>query len=247
MHAKYFTLYIVALASLSNLLADDVFAPLSILGGHEGNSSLGPLYRAPFAIRYQQVYAASNFLSVLPTTASQIYSVEFRVDAFRGFDFDAIITNIQVDLSTTTRNPDELSPVFDENVGSDRRTLIASTSYHLQGSGGGGSIGPWGIRFWFLDNPFYYDAAQGNLLLDIRRVGGEDTTYFDAWDVVGDSVSSVFGEAGFVPPSQGQTSTIGLSTLFVVLPVPEPSSWALLLSGAAFTVMVLRRRTHHPK
>lgn len=218
-----------------------VYAPASILDARDGNSSLGPLYRAPFAIRFQQVYAASNFASVLPAGHPWISSVEFRVDATRGFDFDTIITNIQVSLSTTPRNPDGLSPIFDENVGSDSRTLINSTSYHLDGFGGGGSLGSWGITFGFGSDPFYYDPTQGNLLLDIRRIGGGDTTYFDAVDFLGDSVSSVFGEAGAVVPSQGQTSTVGLSTLFVFRPVPEPSS--LLLFGVGLAIFAFGNRT----
>jgi hypothetical protein len=85
----------------------------------EGNTNSG----APFAlgvhdkIRYQQVYAASAFLS-LPGP-HLITQLAFRPDADVGYAFTRTIPDIQINLSTTSTSPDELSVVFAENVGVD--------------------------------------------------------------------------------------------------------------------------------
>jgi hypothetical protein len=86
-----------------------------------------------------------------------------------------------------------------------------------------------GISF---DRPFLYNPAAGNLLLDMRNYGSGDIPSLDAFDLVGDPVSTVSTGLGADRPTGG-ISTRGLATLFWVdiVPIPEPSATALLLLG----------------
>ena len=60
--------------------------------------------------------------------------------------------------------------------------------------------------------------------------GGVGTSpILDAANVVGDSVSSISVYDADLP--NGQTSSLGLATLFDFHPVPEPSTIALLAGG----------------
>src|SRR5258705_9014825 len=72
------------------------------------------------SMRYQQVYDASQFSS-LPESGGFIQHLILRIDGsyMVGQSASAIISNLQVNLSTTSRGPDSLSPVFAENVGAD--------------------------------------------------------------------------------------------------------------------------------
>ena len=65
-------------------------------------------------------------------------------------------------------------------------------------------------------------------------------TRLDAFDIVGDSVSSLFASNANGLPTVGQPSTLGLATDFGVVPIPEPSSIGLLAVGLG--VLVLRRK-----
>jgi hypothetical protein len=120
--------------------------------------------------------------------------------------------------------------VFDENVGSDDRVVFGPGPVQIMSGGGGG----FDVAFGF-PQPFFYNPTNGNLLVDFRIYTGAGTipggiAILDAYDVRGDSVSSVYAYDTVLPAS-GQATTLGLATLFVVTPIPEPSTWALLGMG----------------
>jgi len=77
--------------------------------------------------------------------------------------------------------------------------------------------------------PFYYNPANGNLLLDIQSIGGPITSAMDATGTFGDSVSSVFAYGGDFPT--GQADSRGAFTFFAIQAVPEPSVISLLAGG----------------
>ena len=203
-------------------------------GNLDGNSLFRP-FNNPQPGRLQQVYDASLFSS-LPTGGGSIFEFAFRVDPFLGESFGAGITNLQINLSTTIRGPDGLSPIFDENTGINDTVVLGPTFVGIGGSGGGGFT-TYSVSF-YLSQPFHYDPAVGNLLLDFRIFTGAGTSpgrigTLDAFDVVGDRVSSVYAY-GATLPMMGQVSSLGLATAFVITPVPEPSTLALLSAGLAF-------------
>jgi hypothetical protein len=152
-----------------------------------------------------------------------IEGIYFRVDENAG-PFAETFPRVQVDLSTTSRGPDGLSPVFSENIGPDEATVYGPGPLYLSGSF---AIPP-GFMF---ERPFLYDPTAGNLLLDIRNFGPGNASELDAFDTVGDSVSIVLGRADAT--SAFASSSRGLATEFWVeiVPIPEPSTAALLLMG----------------
>ena len=106
-------------------------------------------------------------------------------------------------------------------------------------SGGAGS--PVYIGF---DSPFFYNPADGNLLLEILNlrptccpgVPQLNAGPLDAYAVLGDPISRVY--AFDANALTGAADTLGLTTFFVVTPVPEPSTWALAALGAGVLVFL---------
>jgi hypothetical protein len=175
----------------------------------EGNS--GNIY--PFNIgandmRYQQVYASSQFGAVPPGGAF-LTAIAFRVDAGWGA-FAATLPGVQINLSTTTKAPDGLDTTFANNVGLND-TLVYSGSLTLS-SAASGSPAAFDIVIP-LTPPFWYNPAAGNLLLDVRNSGGGTSQQFDAVSTTNDSVSRVYGLVG---GSTGGTDTLGLVTEFTL-------------------------------
>jgi len=214
MRIVIFCTLISGLVSLSE--AAELIAPQSATGV-EGNSYQIPLDTGG-PQRFQQVYSSSLFSDF--TQGILIDEIDFRGDAFVGHGFISTVSNIEIHLSTTSKAPDGLSPVFDDNVGMDDRIVVGRDPFLLRGAGGGRVVGPWSVYFYLDPNPFFYDPSRGNLLLDIKVFSGASTAPFDAVDITGDSVSSVFAYDRTLP-SIGQPSSLGLATRFVFQPVPE--------------------------
>jgi hypothetical protein len=127
--------------------------------------------------------------------------------------------------------------------------VLGPGAVSLSGIGGGGFTG-FHVTFSFA-TPFFYNPANGNLLLDFRiyqgfgPIGGQQgVAILDAFNVVGDSVSSVYAFGASLPTS-GQTSTLGLATDIRIIPVPEPSTVALLLVGLGMLGVGWKRMRQH--
>jgi len=210
----------------------------------EGNSNNG----YPFDLgqtgltsqRYQQVYAASQFGG-----GGLITQIIFRPDAFAGQAFTSTLPDIQIDLSTTSAADDGLSSTYANNVGADDTVVFARGPLTLSSAFTGPPNGPKDFDIIItLTTPFFYNPANGNLLLDVRNFGGGSTTFFDAVSPLGDGVSRVFNQN--VNDATGTTDSLGLVTGFVI--VPEPSSAAMLLAGGGTLLAWFggcRRRQRH--
>jgi len=193
-------------------LADDSFSTIPFSGGSN-------------TVRFQQIYDAADFVEEGGSRPFLIQLIAFREDAGRQEGFSSDFPDFQINLSTTSRAVDGLSPIFADNVGSDDRAVVARGSFHIGVSSGGGFSAVIGLAA----APFYYDPSQGNLLLDIRNFGGGRTgwgyppfigpAHVDASNVNGDRVSSV--SANSVNALLGTTSTLGLVTMFLINPVPK--------------------------
>ena len=198
------------------------------------NSSLPFAYWSPFTVRYQQVYDASQFLTIANgTTNDQNYfsaitnggwisDVYFRGIAGSG-SFFATVSNVEIHLSTTPRTSGGLSQVFIENTGPDD-TVVFSGSFTV----GGDSMGlqPYAYDHVVLSKNFWYDPRVGNLLLDVRLYQGIGAVIppFDAVDFGGDSVSRIYAIStnvtSGVNATSGTTDTTGLVTFFAMAPLP---------------------------
>jgi hypothetical protein len=192
--------------------------------------------------RYQQVYNASDFSS-LAAGGGFITELRFRSDPVSGRPFTAGLLDIQINLSTTLRAADGLSLVFADNIGTDDTVVYGRGPLTISGSPGLG----FDVRIT-LATPFLYEPVVGNLLLDVRNFRAGSTFDpvltagpFDASNVSGDSVSHVL--APDVTASQATSgNSLGLETLFIVTPIPEPSSLALLLCGCIAVVVFTHGR-----
>ena len=202
--------------------------------------------------RSQQVYSSDQFASL--TGPEYITQIAFRPSVFfSAGPFTATSSDIQVDLSTTLKTPDNLSLTFANNIGSDDTTVlhgpltISSTAT--------GSPTNFSIIVPFT-TPFLYDPSKGNLLLDVRNFSGASQLFFMQIDgVFGDSVSRVYTNAQLNDvnnPTAFGSDTVGLVTQFttvpVTQPVPEPTTVVLLCLGiAAFAIAQwLRKRKSQP-
>src|SRR5450432_18176 len=121
--------------------------------------------------RYQQVYSASDF-AVLNGPAL-ITEILFRPDSLNGKAFSTTLPAIQIDLSTTTAAPDALSAVFANNIGADDTVVYGPGPLALSSAFTGLPGGPKNFDVAIkLTHAFLYNPAAGNLLLDVRNLGG---------------------------------------------------------------------------
>ena len=221
--------------------------PFSPEGGHQ----------SPF--RFQQVYGASELAHSTGPLGGWIYAIGFRADGAGINDsYQGYFSDFSIRFSVTDRGPDELSPVFAENVGSRVSTMVSGRTSIAVGRYGGEDPEPFTMFFTFLSSPYFYDPSQGNLLMEVNNRGGflfgiqhGGVATLDAVDAAGDGVSSVIAsDIGNQVPTAGTVSTKGLVTSFRIVPVPEPSTWALLglatvIFGGRFCHTLSRRKAHH--
>ena len=186
-------------------------------------------YPSPFTMRYQQVYESSQFSNAANaapyytnyfaalTNGGWISDLFFRA-ASRSCPFFETVSNVEIHLSTTSRPPDGLSPIFSENIGPDD-TPVFSGSFTLSSSSCLGAPEPPDDHVTLSTN-FWYDPRVGNLLVDVRLYQGIEGggASFDAAGIAGDTVSRVYADS--VDATNGITDTTGLVTFFAMAPRP---------------------------
>jgi hypothetical protein len=184
--------------------------------GAPGDSISGDPFAAPLpgfvGTRYQQAYSSADFPGAMAIT-----SISFFDDS--PFEGPLPVAKCQIFLSTITPGIDALSGTnFDSNDGPDN-TLFASVDLS----------GPAPLQLVFAGRPFYYDPANGNLLMDIHVSNevGSGGAFYDARSGTATGVFSRY--QNFSAGSQGY----GLVTQFTFdpLPVTEPSTIVLVLGG----------------
>jgi len=168
--------------------------------------------------RYQQVYRANNFGGpALAGGGVWLDHIYFRADTTNHFLSGPLMEDVQVNLSTTLRGPDGLSPVFADNVGADDKLVFGRGSLRFVVDWHP-APGPQNFSFAIpFSPPFFYDPANGNLLLDVRIFQVTNTSPYgplplDAWDRTNDPVSSLWATS--VDANSGTLSTVGLATAF---------------------------------
>jgi len=171
-------------------------------------------------MRYQQVYDAGQFSRLTPG-GGLINRIAFRGHG-PGTPFTGTVPQLQVNLSTTTKSPDNLSSTFAENVGADDTQVFSGPSQAAVTFTGDPTNFEIVINF---TTPFYYDPAKGNLLLDVRNMQGgtevpPNSQELDGTSATGDSVSRVYNYGDVTATAAGQTGgvdekdTYGLITKF---------------------------------
>ncbi len=235
------------LSNLSLLDAQVIVVPNSLAGTEGGVDNGYPFNPSISAgvnqMRYQQVFAATQFASV--SGPHIITQMALRPDAVSGHPFSATISNIQINLSTTVNGPDGLSGTFSNNIGPND-AVVYSGSLSLSSADTGPSGGPKNFDIIInLQTPFLYDPSAGNLLLDVRNFSGEKTTQMDAQYIQGDSVSRAFSQN--VSYAAGDTDSIGLVVQFSLVPLPEPqASWLVAIGVILLGSLVYLGKTSPP-
>jgi hypothetical protein len=189
--------------------------------------------------RYQQVYAASAFSAL--AEPGLITALAFRPDFEVAVAFSVTLGDVQINLSTTSAEPDALSNTFANNVGLDDAVVFAGPLF-LSSAFSGPAEGPKDFDVVIeLQHPFLYDPSAGNLLLDVRNFTGGISTRLDATEGDSDPISRVHTNpgAGAVDTPTGFTNTSGLVTRFTV---PEPSATGLELAALGILAALFTRR-----
>ena len=188
------------------------------------------------SLRYQQVYGASGFTG-LGTSQFMITDLFFSASG-PSPNGSVVLPNIRIDFSTTSKAPDGLSTVLAENVGANDTVVYSGAlKFFLDGLGG------YHIP---LQTPFLFDPSAGNLLMDVRNFQpvspppGGVRAYTATEGTFGDTISAAFAENANA--LTGGVDTGGLETVFGGALVPEPSTWALLLTGGVLFAWTARRR-----
>jgi hypothetical protein len=183
----------------------------SSVGAAEGNSdNLYPCNGDP--MRYQQVISAAEFKN----GPCRITSIALRPDAVAGLAFSETLTNVRISLSTTSKNPSNLSKTFAENIGSDE-TIVCDGQLLLSSSFSGPDGGPKNFDIIItLATPFSYDPTAGNLSLDVRNYSGGTTTQLDAHDAP-DSTARVWSDTVDSPTARANDPfpSVGLVIRFL--------------------------------
>ncbi|WP_145367601.1 hypothetical protein [Maioricimonas rarisocia] len=210
------------LSLTTGLQASDQIVVPNGLENVEGNGNNGfPFNIAGFGVasqRYQQVYGAPDF-AALPGPVL-ITELVFRPDGGLGRRFNQTLTDIQINLSTTSVEPDNLSSTFADNVGADD-TIVFDGALSLSSADTGPAQGPRDFDIVIvLETPFLYNPAAGNLLLDVRNYNGGFTTQFDAHNADADAISRAStNQIGDVnSPIATFSNTAGLVTQFTYVP-----------------------------
>ena len=190
----------------------NVIAPSNPSAFMDAATSL-PFQDSNATVRYQQVYRSSLFTNV-PVDLVYITVLTFRRDEGQSGHSGWTITNMQVNLSITQRNPDNLSLDFAENVGAVEAVVFGPKQFEMDNLSTDNYPVP-------LDRPFSYAAAMGNLLVDIRMEGIEATpSLMDASNSTADEISRVWStnaNATFAT----ELDTEGMVTLFRFSAIPE--------------------------
>jgi hypothetical protein len=229
------------LLSVCSALAQRVeVAVPSNLANVEGNSSVNDFLNAS-SFRMQMVFDASQFpLPSAPGLTNVITGIGFRLDGNSTNDVVYFFGGASVTLSTTTRTPDNLSPIFAENVGPDAATIFVGSIGFGNTYQPGATPQPFNTMIG-APNLFTYSPSEGNLLVDIIAGSGfiQIPGAFDAQNAIGDSISRLFANnAGAVA---GTADTLGLVTRFNIAIVPEPATWLLAMTGFMLLAAFRRR------
>src|SRR4029077_18250886 len=203
--------------SVNRLPVSDIFA-MSIFGGPlvvpnqwtavQGDTgNLFPFFSSQ-PIRYQQVFGASQFSRLNPG-GGLINRIAFRGHG-PGVSFTGTVAQLQVNLSTTSRSPDNLSSTFADNVGADDTQVFSGPFQAAVTYTGDPTNFEVVINF---TTPFFYDPAKGNLLLDVRNTQGSTEVppldqELDAPSAVGDSVSRVYNYGDVTAATAGQSGGV---------------------------------------
>jgi hypothetical protein len=206
-----------------------------------GNKGEGtPFSSSSTPIRYQQLYAASEF-----PHGGTIDKIMFRRDEVLGGTHPPASFDLQVAFAHAATTVHSASATFAANIGSDFTVVLDG----VVTKGFSGPLGQSSFDFVFdVANSFTYNPTRGDLLLQmIVRESGADVILDSSFNPEQFVTTRVFttdlgnprGMVGFAPTNQ---RTYGLVTQFQF--VPEPSAVAQFV--AMLLLLSANRRVKRP-
>jgi hypothetical protein len=118
---RCFICFFLCTAFEANVAAQTFPIPWSSVLAGSDTSDEGSYTLAPFSYggsRYQQSYSSSLFPgSAYGVSGIWISNIAFRLDATNGVGGPRNYAGVQINLSTTQRQPSSLDPVFANNIG----------------------------------------------------------------------------------------------------------------------------------
>ncbi len=181
----------------------------------DGGSGSGLLNTS---LRYQIVYDTSLF----PVAMMRITELRMRPSAGFGTAFTATISNLQINLSTTSVEPNQLNRVFAQNVGVND-TVVFQGPLTVSSRFQGPASGPKEFDIIIsLTNPFFYDPSRGNLLIDVRNASGSGATFVDLGQREDDGASRAFAFSADATSSAWADSGAEVFQILYTLETGEP-------------------------
>lgn len=163
---------------------EPVVVPNALANVDGSSSNIFPLcgFTTLLPYRYQQVYLGSEVGSGL------ISEIAFRQDHSRSDTFaPAVFAGMIISLSTTAAQPDGLSAAMDDNLGPDVQQVAAGTLV-LSTSASPADPRPFDVVIP-VDPPFPFDAATGNLLLEV--IASQEPPWATFFDTAAEPLDSV--------------------------------------------------------
>ena len=210
-----------AIAALSvGVMAAPATADVVVGASNSGNCYPFSCFASDAGVWYQQVYSSTAFVSPVTINAISVFKSDGGSIDGASYTLNFYLTGAAVNGLSTDRA---------SNLG----TLL-------------GSFGTFALSgqmpdvLTFSGPAFSYDPAGGNLLLDISVAGTAPLSGYNSFfqaDGSGTLTSRAFDNSfGAIGDN------FGLVTSFATGAVPEPASWALLITGFGMVGATLRRR-----
>jgi hypothetical protein len=169
-------------------------SPWAAIQGPDNNSFPFGFFSPGGAGRYQQVYAASDFLAsgiVFPITITALSFRPGQMNPTSSYPLDGQTLSVTIDLSASSSPPDALSSTFAANA-SGTTTTVYSGGLALPSVPSLSGPGPYPFLWTIpLQTPYVYTGAS-DLLLDLSIFGSSapgSSTPLDSVGVSGDAVS----------------------------------------------------------
>lgn len=218
--------------SLPAIASANMVTPRADLIRSYGDTALG---ESVVTGSYQQIYPSSSFDVSEPL---EILQIRLRPHSEGSFSIE--LSDVQISLSTTGVRAQEISGVFADNGGSDP-TVVYSGALAIHSGG----ISDHPARDFDivvdLDEPYDYDPADGNLLLEWRNRGGVESSGVNPnFDAISTRFGSVLSAAGSA--DDGAVIMGGIATRFTDGVIPEPSGALLFALGALVTLKPRQRK-----
>lgn len=185
-------------------------------------------------MRLQEIYSRTLF----PPDPITIYEIRFRPDAI--FDigaFTGVVANITFKLSTTPKEPGDISKNFEDNFGLDTMVVYnGSWTVTTLSKESGGAPKVSDIRL-ILEKPFKYDPSQGNLLLEYRNATGMSVRFHtDAISMKHGEVSMAFTDGQ--PNSLLASVTNGAADVLTLVYSKDPTKPPIIVRDPVSQVVL---------